>query len=152
MCIRDSPSTAATNTAPSVDAGRDYTVPNNTPLVLSGSATDSDGDALTYLWEQRDLGPKVPLGTADNGSSPLFRVWTPTTEGVRYLPKLSTVVAGIPDDAEMLPNLAREMDFRLTARDGNGGISSDDVVVNVVSTDSRFPSFSLMEPLSLIHI
>ncbi|GIR70443.1 MAG: hypothetical protein CM15mP74_16940 [Halieaceae bacterium] len=74
--------TSATNNIPVVNAGADYTVPNNTPLVLSGSATDSDGDSLTYLWEQGDLGPKVALGSADNGYSPLFRVWTPSSEGL----------------------------------------------------------------------
>ncbi|MDB2365856.1 proprotein convertase P-domain-containing protein [Luminiphilus sp.] len=142
----NSPQTGATNNAPAVNAGGDYTVPSSTPLILSGSATDADGDALTYLWEQRDLGPKRALGAADNGSSPLFRVWTPISEPVRYLPKLSTVVAGTQDSSEILPMVAREMDFRLTARDGNGGVSSDDMVVNIQQTPSYLMPFSVIEP------
>ena len=140
------PLTGATNNGPSASAGSDYTVPSHTPLILTGSATDADGDSLTYLWEQRDLGPAAPLGTADNGSSPLFRVLTPASEPVRYLPKLSTVVSGGQDDAEIVPTKAREMDFRLTARDGNGGVDSDDMVVNVVATPAYLSPFAITEP------
>ncbi len=138
--------TSATNNIPVVNAGADYTVPNNTPLVLSGSATDSDGDDLTYLWEQGDLGPKVALGSTDNGYSPLFRVWTPSSEGTRYLPKLATVVGGIQTDDEIMPYQARSMDFRLTVRDSEGGVSSDDIVVNVVQSPEGYPPFSVIEP------
>jgi len=149
-CASSSPitntSTSATNSVPTVNAGSDYTVPNNTPLILTGSATDADGDSLTYLWEQRDLGPSVALGTADNGSSPLFRVWTPSSSPVRYLPKLATVVAGTQDNAEIVPSLERQMDFRLTARDNQGGVNSDDVVVNITETNALYPPFSVSEP------
>ena len=51
---------------------------------------------------------------------------------VRYLNL--PMFAGTQSDAEIVPRLAREMDFRLTARDGNGGVNSDDMVVNVVAT------------------
>ena len=141
-----SPASGAVNSPPVVDAGDDFTVPNNTPLILTGSATDTDGDPLTYLWEQRDLGPKVPLGATDNGASPLFRVWTPEVSSSRYLPQLSDVLTGVQSVAEVMPSLPRDMDFRLTARDGNGGVNSDDMVITIVSTDSLYPSFSLIEP------
>ena len=140
------PSTNVANNAPSVNAGSDYTVPNNTPIVLTGSATDSDGDSLTYLWEQRDLGVKVPLGAQDNGESPLFRVFAPTSEPTRYLPQLTTVVSGVADSKEIVPSIARAMQFRLTARDNRGGVNSDDMVVNVVETNNLQPPFSLIEP------
>lgn len=40
----------ATNTAPFGDAGPDQTVPAGTVVNLAGSASDADGDGLTYAW------------------------------------------------------------------------------------------------------
>jgi hypothetical protein len=50
----DSEDTAAGNRAPSVSAGSDQTVDEFATVILTGSATDADGDALTYRWEQTD--------------------------------------------------------------------------------------------------
>ena len=51
------------NRAPSVSAGSDQTVDEFARVVLTGSATDADGDALTYAWEQTD-GLAVTLSDA----------------------------------------------------------------------------------------
>jgi hypothetical protein len=42
------------NHAPDVTVPTGYTIPPRTPFALTGSATDPDGDALTYMWEQND--------------------------------------------------------------------------------------------------
>ena len=36
----------------------DYTIPLRTPFALTGTATDADGDAMRYAWEQNDRGAR----------------------------------------------------------------------------------------------
>ena len=123
--------TSTNNTPPTVDAGPDYAVPKGTPLAVTGSGSDNEQSNITYLWEQRDLGAQAPLTAADDGEIPLFRVLTPSTRPTRYLPKFSSVVSGNFDNTEKIPQVARELDMRLTVRDGVGGVSSDDMVISV---------------------
>ena len=127
-----------TNSAPTVTAGADYTVPKSTPLVVNGSATDNEQTALSYSWEQRDLGPRAPLTAPDDGRIPLFRTLPPKTSATRYLPSLSDVVAGTSNSAEKMPEQARNMRMRLTVRDGAGGVNTDDMVVTVIDTAGPF--------------
>jgi hypothetical protein len=50
------------------------TIPNKTPFTLTGAGTDTDGNTLTYLWEQNDPGTGAStLGAHATG--PLFRVF-----------------------------------------------------------------------------
>ena len=41
-------------------AAAEYTIPVRTPFALTGRRTDSDGDTLTYMWEQNDRGGGRP--------------------------------------------------------------------------------------------
>ncbi|HYH46591.1 MAG TPA: zinc-dependent metalloprotease family protein, partial [Thermoanaerobaculia bacterium] len=111
-------SDAATgNSAPEVEAGADYTIPRDTPFVLTGSADDADGDALAFTWEQYDLAPGQFVPNADPGSGPLFRSFPPGPSPVRVFPQLSDVVNNTATLGEMLPQLDRVGDpltFRLT--------------------------------------
>lgn len=129
---------ATGNTAPSVNAGSDYTVPAKTPLLLTGTASDSEQSNLTYSWEQRDLGSQSLLTAVDDGFIPLFRALEPVASPTRYLPQLSSVVAGASSNQEKIPQVSRTMDFRLTVRDGAGGVNSDDVVINVDGNSGPF--------------
>ena len=49
LTVTDVPAAPA-NRPPSVDAGPDLNVAEGQPVALSGTATDPDGDQLTYLW------------------------------------------------------------------------------------------------------
>ncbi|MCI5224350.1 MAG: hypothetical protein D3924_17195 [Candidatus Electrothrix sp. AR4] len=124
------------NTVPTVDAGADFTIPVNTPFVLTGSATDDD--TLNYLWEQRDLGSQADLVAVDDGQIPLFRVYTSVSSGQRYFPKLATLTSNTADNAEKLPQMGRTMNFRLTARDAQGGVDADDMQVTVEGGSGPF--------------
>jgi hypothetical protein len=67
--------TATANRAPVVDAPVAFTIPTRTPFALTGSATDADGDTLTYLWEQNDAGAGTALSNNTKTGGPLFRVF-----------------------------------------------------------------------------
>ncbi|MEL7161840.1 MAG: hypothetical protein AAFN92_13850, partial [Bacteroidota bacterium] len=108
------------NTDPVPEAGPSYTIPANVPFVLTASATDAEGDPLTYCWEQFDLGAVVagpPTGTETE--APLFRSFSPTTSPTRFFPNLSDLVAGNPTPWEVLPQVPRDLTFAVTVRDFN---------------------------------
>ncbi len=63
------------NSAPVVTVTPSFTIPLRTPFALTGSATDADGDTLTYLWEQNDRGGATGTALTSNTKTngPLFR-------------------------------------------------------------------------------
>lgn len=138
------------NHAPVIDTANlptGLTIPARTPFVLSGSATDQDGDTLSYAWEEWDLGPQAPLTAGDNGSSPIFRTFPPKATGERVFPSLSTLLGGAVIKGETLPTTNRTLKFRLTVRDnhvrsgstpGNGTSQSADISLSVVNTAGPF--------------
>ncbi|MDG1171645.1 MAG: zinc-dependent metalloprotease family protein, partial [Polaribacter sp.] len=109
------------NIAPTANAGKDFTIPAGTPFVLRGIATDADGlSSLTHAWEQTDHeiakeGPPV----ATNLVGPMFRSLPPTYYPNRYMPALDTVVEGATSMWEVLPTVARDLNFSYTVRDNH---------------------------------
>jgi hypothetical protein len=130
--------TTIQNIIPTVDAGADFTIPANTPFKLTGSGSDTDGDVLTYTWEQFDLGT-ASSGVStmvDDGSRPLFRSVEPSASPERYFPNLVDYSSGTLQIGEVMPTTNRELNFRLTARDGKGGVATDEMVVTVSTAAS----------------
>jgi hypothetical protein len=112
---RNTGETAASgNSRPAVSAPRRLAVPVRTPFRLEGSATDPDGDALSYTWEQDDTGYGSPLLSNRKVFGPLFRQFgdnatvsaaaaqqspspgqnSTSTSPVRVLPDLEQVLRG----------------------------------------------------------
>lgn len=157
------------NSAPVIAAMTGYTIPARTPFALTASATDADGDPLTYCWEQYDVGPKqnpVTANPRDNGSSPIFRSYSPTTNTTRFFPSLPYILnnANIPPatyssnnatwaTGETLPTTSRTMTFRVSVRDnraGGGGQNWASTQVTTISNAGPFRISSLNTAGSIV--
>ncbi len=92
------------------------TIPILTPFELEGGATDIDGNNLTYNWEQYDLGEGDPLGT-NFETGPLFVSQAPGGSGYRLFPTLTTINSGVSSIRERLPEVSRELNFKMAVRD-----------------------------------
>lgn len=143
------------NATPVVNAGLDYTIPKSTPFVLTGTATDANGDVMTYCWEQNDSAINTtPSQTGANSAAsatktggPNWRSYTPTTNTSRYFPRIQSITAnqsttaGSEITVEALSSVARTLNFVFTARDnfaGAGQTNSDAMVVTVNATAGPF--------------
>ena len=116
-----------------------YTIPISTPFELIGNGSDPDAsDALTYCWEEFDLGPQTSGSdnnlTNPSGNQPIFRSWPPTVSSTRIFPRNQDLLAGTSTIGELLPTYTRDLTFRLTVRDnraGGGGVSYDQMNFDV---------------------
>ena len=139
--------TATGNSIPTANAGADYTIPKSTPFMLTGTSTDANGDALTYIWEEMDNQTTSAAPSATKTTGVNFRSWIPTTSPTRYFPRMQSVLAGATTTAgseitvEALSSVARTLNFRYTVRDnrpGGSGNNSDDAVISVNATAGPF--------------
>ncbi len=132
------------NTKPTITTPQNYSIPKSTPFVLKTEANDVDDiDLLTYCWEQIDYeqADSTPLEST-NLSGPLFRSFEPTTESYRYFPSMTTILSGATStDWEVLPSVARDLNFSLTVRDNDsrGGLfETTNMVVTVEDEDAFY--------------
>lgn len=117
-----------------------FYIPKSTYFYLTGSATDPNSDPLTYSWEQTNTGPQGPPNSP-TGAAPIFRPFSPVTNGTRIFPKLSDQLNNTQTLGELLPTYDRLLRFRLTVRDnraGGGGVSSEEIVFQVDATTGPF--------------
>jgi len=135
--------TVTNNATPIANAGNNYTIPNSTPFVLKGSATDADtGNSLTYSWEQTDNAIATMPPVATSAVGPMFRSLSPSASADRYMPAIETVLAGSTSTTwEVVPSVARNMNFALTVRDNvvNGAATHrDNMVITVNGASGPF--------------
>ena len=141
-------STTLSNKTPTANAGVDYIIPISTPFVLNGSASDPNGDTLTYSWEQNDSATSSESGSncyayATKPKGPNFRSFVPSSATNRYFPELSRVLSGqLTSSWESVSSVGRNLNFAFTARDnaalGFGQSNSDAMVVTVDGTKGPF--------------
>jgi len=125
---------------PLVSAIASRTIPANTAFVLDGTASDADGDPLSYQWDQLDAGCPTDarsFGT-DTGFNALFRSYLPRADSKRHFPAMGTQLLGLYDDAEVLPCNNREINLRFTARDNRSGQGIANMRVTVQDTGAAF--------------
>jgi hypothetical protein len=111
------------------------TIPIHTPFALTAAASDIDGDALTYNWEQYDRATATTLAQGDIGTGPIFRSFNATSSGTRVFPKLDTVLGAPLVPGETWPTKTRTaMTFRLTVRDNHGVPAAPQFGANISTT------------------
>jgi hypothetical protein len=98
------------NHPPVVTTDHELTVMEGTPMTLMATATDPDGDDMTYAWAQ-DSGTKVTLSS-------------PTALNTMF----TAPMVGSDTNATL--------HFTITANDGLGGVGSDSVLVHVISAST----------------
>jgi subtilisin-like proprotein convertase family protein len=138
----DIPVAGYNNAPPDISAPANnttYTIPRSTPFALTMTATDPNGNGILYGWDQmnNDVATMPPLAT--NTIGPSFRYIEPTTNPTRYFPNLTAILSGATAGApfggnnwEVLPSVARTMNFRGVARDITPLSASCNSEVNVV--------------------
>ncbi|MEZ4986436.1 MAG: M12 family metallo-peptidase [Saprospiraceae bacterium] len=120
-----------------------FYIPIATPFELVANATDEEGDALTYCWEQMDLGPLSDLG-APVGNTPLFRSYPPRVAPNRVFPRLPILLNNQSETTEVLPTYSRNLTFRCTVRDNNPEIGA------TVHADVAFKSTATAGPFVVL--
>ncbi len=124
-----------------------FWIPTSTPFELDVQAEDANGDALTYCWEQYDLGPPATLGEPVL-NSPLFRSFPPTDDSRRVFPAIGKIISGQNDVTEVLPDYTRDLTFRVTVRDNNpvaGGTVWEEVAFK---SDAGSGPFRVLTPVA----
>lgn len=97
-----------------------FYIPIETPFILTGNATDEDGNNMTYSWEQTNSGPRSPLGEPSN-NAPAFRVFYPNEEVTRIFPRPNSLLANATLNSEVLATYNRDYTFQFVVRDNNPG-------------------------------
>lgn len=123
----------------------DIHVPASTPFTLSATATDLDGDVLTYTFDQmnREISTQQPVATSAKG--PNFRVMLPSTENYRNFPSITNIITS-SYNWERLASVSRTFKFRATVRDNSPGGGCTDYQDITVSVDENAGPLAVLYP------
>ncbi|MEQ1922062.1 MAG: reprolysin-like metallopeptidase [Pyrinomonadaceae bacterium] len=158
--------TSTGNTPPTVTGPGNFTIPIQTPFSLTASATDANGDTLTYDWQQYNTGggtgtTAVPNSDGDGVGRPIFRPYLPTTSATRYFPSLTYILnnANVPPSTydcgrgtpfcltgELMSNMARTMNFQVVVRDNRANGGGINTATSAVTVSTAAGPFSVTAP------
>ena len=154
--------TASGNTPPTVAGAGSFNIPKLTPFSLVASATDPNGDAITYDWEEFDLGTStiaVPNTDSDGVPRPIMRPYSPTLSGTRVFPSQLYILnnANVPPattgtflTGELLPAISRTMTFQVVARDNRANAGGLGTATASVIVDGSSGPFAVTSPNTAI--
>lgn len=134
------------NSAPSVTAQPNYTIPRSTPFTLTLAATDLNNDPMTFAWDQMNAFTTTQTmpPAATNTSGPVFRSINPSTSPTRYFPNLTTILSGSTANTwEVVPSVGRSMSFRGIARDFTGVAGCNSEINLTVTTVAAAGPFTV---------
>ncbi len=132
-----------------------FYIPISTPFELVGTASDADGDNLTYSWEQVNIrnidftSSTISIQTPptpDDGNVPIARIFNPSSSPRRTIPQLSDILSNTSSVNERLPTYSRNIKYRMYVRDnhpGAGGTTHEQVSFEV---DGSAGPFLVTEP------
>ncbi|AZI40590.1 T9SS C-terminal target domain-containing protein [Epilithonimonas vandammei] len=137
--------TANNNQVPVIQPLTNYSIPSGTAFILTGNATDPDGDALTYLWEQTDVRglttSEAPISTQTSGA--VFRSYSPTVSSSRPFPTMTAISAGtLAPTWEVIPTVARNLNFALFVND-NKATGNQAARANMIVTVTNVAPFKV---------
>lgn len=141
--------TEATDLLPPVIqvADRVYTIPKRTPFELMATGVGTESSGLSYSWEEYDLAEKATTVASTRrqkpmlGEVPLFRSFEPLAVAQRLIPERDAALSPKPwtQREEILPGYGRSLRFKLTVRDGQGGVSTSPIqTVDVANNAGPF--------------
>lgn len=138
---------ALDNSAPEISVEQEvYNLPIGTSFKLEASATDADGNDLTFCWEQMDneTATMPPVNTSDRG--PAFLSIPPKAEPYRYFPNINAIINNQIPTWEVIPFVERSMSFTCTVRDNNSNFGcTDELMVELEFNEDAGP-FLVMNP------
>ncbi len=120
-------------------------IPARTPFILKGQASNPGGGTLSYSWEQSDLtsSAETEIPLAINRTAPIVRVYDPTSSPNRMIPALDFLLNNDNQaQFEVLPEISRDLNFRLVVRNSFGGSASKNQLVKVHDTGQAFKVMS----------
>ncbi len=120
--------TSLTNPAITLTSGGNWTIPQGTAFILTGT-NPSNNPGATFTWEQNNTANNSVAGALsicfpDKAVGPNFRSVIPSSTPVRFMPAFSSVLNGqLSTTWESISTIQRTLNFTLTARDNiaNGG-------------------------------